>query len=48
MNMLRACAKGDLALVKKMMAEGAAVNTADGSGRTPLIEASWGGHADAW
>jgi ankyrin repeat protein len=46
MNLIRASAKGDLAVVKKFLAEGAEVNGADGSGRTPLIEAAWGGHAD--
>jgi ankyrin repeat protein len=46
MNLLRASAKGDLAAVKKAVAEGVDVNAADGLGRTPLIEAAWGGHAD--
>jgi ankyrin repeat protein len=46
MNLLRASAKGDLAAVKKFVAEGADVNAADGLGRTPVIEASWGGHED--
>ncbi len=46
MNISRAGAKGDLSAVKKFVAEGANVNTADGSGRTPIIEAAWGGHAD--
>lgn len=46
MNIFRASAKGDLAAVKKFVAEGVNANTADSSGRTPLIEAAWGGHAD--
>jgi ankyrin repeat protein len=46
MNLLRASAKGDLAAVKKFVAEGADVNAADGLGRAPLIEAAWGGHAE--
>lgn len=46
MNLLRASAKGDLAEVKRFVAEGANVNSADGIGRTPIIEAAWGGHAD--
>jgi ankyrin repeat protein len=46
MNLLRASAKGDLAAVKKFVAEGGNVNAADPSGRTPIIEASWAGHAE--
>ena len=46
MNLSRASAKGDLAAVKKFVADGANVNTADSSGRTALIEAAWAGHAD--
>jgi hypothetical protein len=46
MNLLRASAKGDLAAVKKFVAESANVNAADGLGRTPVIEAAWGGHAE--
>lgn len=46
MNLLRASTKGDLTAVKKFVAEGANVNDADGLGRTPVIEAAWGGHAD--
>jgi ankyrin repeat protein len=46
MNLLRASAKGDLAGVKKLVAEGADVNAADGSGRTSLLEAVWAGHLD--
>ena len=46
MNLLRACAKGDLAAVKKFIADGAEVNAADNSGRTPIIEAAWAGHLD--
>ncbi len=46
MNLLRASAKGDLAAVKKFIAEGVDVNVADGSGRTPLLEAVWAGHID--
>jgi hypothetical protein len=46
MNLLRASAKGDLAAVKKFVAEGVDVNAADGSGRTPLLEAVWAGHID--
>ncbi|MBN1130128.1 MAG: ankyrin repeat domain-containing protein [Chitinispirillaceae bacterium] len=46
MNLLRASAKGDLAAVKKIIAEGGNVNMADGSGRTPLIEAAWSGRHD--
>ncbi|MBN1129084.1 MAG: ankyrin repeat domain-containing protein [Chitinispirillaceae bacterium] len=46
MNLLRASAKGDLAAIKKFVADGAGVNTADPGGRTPIIEAAWGGHAD--
>jgi ankyrin repeat protein len=46
MNLLRASARGDMAAVKKFVAEGADVNGADGIGRVPLIEAAWGGHAD--
>jgi len=46
MNLLRASAKGDLTAVKKFVADGANVNDADGLGRTPVIEAAWGGHAE--
>jgi uncharacterized protein len=46
MNLLRASAKGDLAAVKKFVADGADVNAADGLGRTAVIEAAWGGHGD--
>lgn len=46
MTLMKACSKGDLAAVKKILAEGADINAVDSSGRTPLIEASWGGHAD--
>jgi len=46
MNLLRACAKGDLVAAKKFSAEGADVNAADSSGRTPIIEAAWAGHLD--
>jgi uncharacterized protein len=46
MNLLRASAKGDLATVKKLIAEGADVNAADAGGRTPIIEAAWAGHVD--
>jgi ankyrin repeat protein len=46
MSIVRASAKGDLAKVKKLVEEGADVNTAVAGGRTALIEAAWGGHAD--
>jgi len=46
MNLLRASAKGDLAAVKKIVAEGSNVNAADAGDRTPIIEAAWAGHAD--
>jgi ankyrin repeat protein len=46
MNLLRASSKGDLAAVKKLVADGSDVNAADTKGRTPLIEAAWAGHAD--
>jgi ankyrin repeat protein len=46
MDLLRASANGDLTAVKKNVADGADVNTADSSGRTALIEAAWAGHAD--
>ena len=46
MNLLRASAKGDLAAVKKFVAEGSDVNAADPSGRTPIIEAAWSGRVD--
>jgi ankyrin repeat protein len=46
MNLLRTSAKGDLAAVKKLIADGADANGADGSGRTPLLEAVWAGHLD--
>jgi ankyrin repeat protein len=46
MNLLLASASGDLAAVKKIIAEGADVNATDGTGRTALIEAAWAGHAD--
>ena len=46
MNLIRASAKGDLTAVKKFVADGANVNDADGLGRTPVIEAAWGGHAE--
>lgn len=46
MNILRASAKGDLAAVKKFVADSVNVNTTDPSGRTALIEAAWAGHAE--
>ncbi|MBN1578688.1 MAG: ankyrin repeat domain-containing protein [Chitinispirillaceae bacterium] len=46
MSLIRASAKGDLALVKKLIDEGANVNNADASGRTALLEAAWGGYND--
>jgi ankyrin repeat protein len=46
MSIVRASAKGDLALVKKLLTEGADINSADQKGRTALIEAAWGGHTD--
>jgi ankyrin repeat protein len=46
MNLLQASAKGDLAVVKKILAEGGNVNITDPSGRTPLIEAAWSGRTD--
>ena len=46
MNLLRASAKGDLAAIKKLVADGADVNAADTKGRTPLLEAAWAGHAE--
>lgn len=45
MSIIRASAKGDLALVKKIISEGASVDAADSSGRTALIEAAWGGYS---
>ena len=46
MSIVRASAKGDLAQVKKLLAEGADINSADSKGRTALIEAAWGGYID--
>jgi ankyrin repeat protein len=46
MNLLRASAKGDLAAIKKFIAEGGDANAADAGGRAPIIEAAWAGHAD--
>lgn len=46
MNLIRASAKGDLTLVKKLVEEGADVNGTDASGRTALLEAAWGGFAE--
>lgn len=46
MSLIQACAKGDLAMVKKFVAEGADINCVDNSGRTPLIEASWSGNTE--
>jgi len=43
MSIIRASVRGDLALVKKCISEGASVDSADSSGRTALIEAAWGG-----
>ncbi len=44
MNLSRASSKGDIATVKKLVNEGADINSTDSSGRTALIEAAWGGH----
>jgi ankyrin repeat protein len=46
MNLNRASSKGDLINVKKLVSDGADVNTTDSSGRTALVEAAWGGHND--
>ncbi|MBN1309437.1 MAG: ankyrin repeat domain-containing protein [Chitinispirillaceae bacterium] len=46
MNLIRASAKGDLAAVKKLVNEGADVNDTDAGGRSPLLEAAWGGYND--
>jgi uncharacterized protein len=46
MSLIRASAKGDLSQVKKLIDEGADVDTADASGRTALLEAAWGGYTD--
>ena len=46
MSIVRASAKGDLAQVKKLLADGADINSADLKGRTALIEAAWGGYTD--
>lgn len=46
MSLIRSSAKGDLGAVKKMLSEGADVNSTDANGRTALIEASWGGYND--
>lgn len=46
MSIIRASARGDLALVKKLLSEGASVDATDSSGRTALIEAAWGGNGD--
>jgi len=46
MNLNRACSKGDLTLVKKILSEGANINAIDSSGRTALLEAAWSGHND--
>ena len=46
MNLNRASSKGDLAAVKTFIGEGTSVDSADRSGRTPLIEAAWAGHLD--
>jgi len=43
MSIIRASAKGDLSLVKKLLNEGTAIDSVDSSGRTALIEAAWGG-----
>lgn len=46
MKLISACTKGDIAAVKKLVTEGADVNTKEADGRTPLLEASWGGYQD--
>lgn len=46
MSIVRASAMGDIAQVKKLLADGVDINTADPKGRTALIEAAWGGHTE--
>jgi len=37
---------GDLAKVKKLLAEGANVDSTEETGRTPIVEAAWEGHTE--
>ncbi|NLD92623.1 MAG: ankyrin repeat domain-containing protein [Fibrobacter sp.] len=46
MSLNRACSKGDLASVKKIVNDGADINAIDSRGRTALFEAAWGGYND--
>ena len=46
MSLIRASADGDLAAVKRLVAEGVDINAADARGRTALLEAAWGGYRD--
>jgi ankyrin repeat protein len=46
MSIVRASTMGDLAQVKKLLADGADINTVDPKGRTALLEAAWGGHTE--
>lgn len=46
MNLIRASSRGDAATVKKLLAEGIAIEATDTNGRTALIEAAWGGYLE--
>lgn len=46
MSLNRACSKGDLASVKKIISDGADINAIDSRGRSALLEAAWGGYND--
>jgi len=41
-----ASSTGDLAKVKKLLAEGANVDSTEETGRTPIVEAAWEGHTE--